>query len=156
VINFFFFTSETNTYHISYYVESKNQFRAKTKITSVTRRCRPGVGRNLYRRCLSSAILKATNLDYCTSYTQNFEILKSFENFFLNLYKKLVYLELFSELAITWKKVKNLSESAWVEARQLKFCMNMLYKLTHRSILDFGNFWNSLWSFPEKFWLETI
>jgi hypothetical protein len=30
-------------------------------------------------------------------------------------------------LIFTWKNVKNLSKSVWVEAGELKFCMNMLY-----------------------------
>jgi hypothetical protein len=50
----FLFASETNTFYI-YYVESKNEFRAK-KNPSVTQRCqrrRPVVGRNWYRRYLS-------------------------------------------------------------------------------------------------------
>jgi hypothetical protein len=29
-------------------------------------------------------------------------------------------------LKFTWKMVKNVSKSVWVEARELKFCMNVL------------------------------
>jgi hypothetical protein len=124
----------------------------------VTRRCRPGVGRNLYQRNLSrlkgyrfeiSATLRQLNwID--APHTQNFEILKSLEetqeskkfkitfeifvkmldglnvskrcllqcfiwffffriDFFWNYLKKI--------LKLTWKMIKNLSKSVWVEAR---------------------------------------
>jgi hypothetical protein len=69
------------------YAESKNEFRAKKSFPSVTRRCLPFVGRNLYRRYLSrlegyrfeiSAILR--QLGWIEApHTLNFEILKSLE-----------------------------------------------------------------------------
>jgi hypothetical protein len=68
----------------------------RKKFPSVTRRCRPVVNRNWYRRlkgCRFEILATPRQLGWIDApHTQNFEI----------------------------------SKSAWVEARELKFCMNML------------------------------
>jgi hypothetical protein len=74
-------------FHVLGLFMPKNKFRAKKKFPSATRRCHPGVGRNLCRRYLSrlksyrfeiSAILRQLGwID--APHTQNFEILKSLE-----------------------------------------------------------------------------
>jgi hypothetical protein len=66
----------------------QNEFRAKKIFPSVTRRCRPVVGRNLYRRYLSR-LFKSYRFEILANlqqlgwihapHTQNFEILKSLE-----------------------------------------------------------------------------
>jgi hypothetical protein len=50
------------------------------------------------------------------------------------------------------KKCLENFKSVWVEAGELKYCMNMLCKLEHlNSYLDL-DFLNSLKSYSEKFW----
>jgi hypothetical protein len=84
------FTCKKNLLQIFMFLDFlylKNKYRAKMNFPSVTRRCRPGVGRNLYRRYLSrrkgyrfeiSAILR--QLGWIVAHlTQSFEILKSLE-----------------------------------------------------------------------------